>query len=103
MSLDRGGSSLPLAGGAGGAEVTGGVAPGRLTLNPRTGPPMPGDGLSGVIVVLLRTGPTLSCPPDLDDIPWPEVSSRALVGTLRVVLERSSTADRGASSIRSQQ
>lgn len=72
-----------------------GLAPGRFTLNPRTGPPMPGEGLPGVIVVLLRIGPALSCPPSRDDTPWPEVSSR--VGTLRVVFERSSAADRGPS------
>lgn len=87
-----------MAGGAGGAGVVG-LAPGRLTLNPRTGPPILTDGLTTLIVVLVLVGVVSDGGlGDLGDCPCLEVSSRALVGTLRVVLERSSTGGREPSS-----
>lgn len=62
-------------------------------LNPRAGPPTaaPGEGRPGVICVLLRATPAPEKGGDraVGEGAFPEASSRALDGTLMVVLARS--------------
>jgi len=87
---------VPLVGGSGALSAPPppvGEAVGRLTLSPRAGPPIAtlGDAREGVMKVLALVRAEVSSFE-------PEVSSRALAGTLRVVLERPSALCCGRSS-----